>query len=71
MPSVAIFGGGVGGLTTTHELAERGFDVEVFDVRPDLWGGVARSHNKIRIGDVRDAADPAGRAWLSILPRLL
>jgi uncharacterized protein with NAD-binding domain and iron-sulfur cluster len=50
MPSVAIFGGGVGGLTTTHELAERGFDVEVFDVRPDLWGGKARSHNKIGSG---------------------
>ena len=43
MPSVAIFGGGVGGLTTTHELAERGFDVEVFDLRSDYWGGKARS----------------------------
>ena len=50
MSSVAIFGGGVGGLTTAHELIERGFDVEVFDARPDLWGGKARSHAKIGSG---------------------
>ena len=48
MPSVAIFGGGVGGLTTAHELVERGFDVQVFDVKPDLWGGKARSQPKIK-----------------------
>ena len=50
MPSVAIFGGGVGGLTTAHELVERGFDVEVFDVKPDVWGGKARSQMKSASG---------------------
>jgi uncharacterized protein with NAD-binding domain and iron-sulfur cluster len=38
---VAIFGGGVGGLTAAHELAERGFEVTVFE--PKALGGKARS----------------------------
>ena len=50
MPSVAIFGGGVGGLTTAHELVERGFDVKVFDLRPDVWGGKARSQTQSKSG---------------------
>jgi uncharacterized protein with NAD-binding domain and iron-sulfur cluster len=48
---VAILGGGVGGLSAAHELAERGFDVTVYEWRqsddPDSWreslGGKARS----------------------------
>ncbi len=35
--TVAIFGGGVAGLTAAHELIERGFDVTVFERR--RWGG--------------------------------
>ncbi len=42
MPSVAICGGGVGGLSAAHELAERGFDVAVFDAN-ERFGGKARS----------------------------
>jgi uncharacterized protein with NAD-binding domain and iron-sulfur cluster len=38
---VAILGGGVGGLTAAHELAERGFRVTV--VEPKALGGKARS----------------------------
>jgi uncharacterized protein with NAD-binding domain and iron-sulfur cluster len=38
---VAVFGGGVAGLTAAHELAERGFDVTVYERR--AWGGKARS----------------------------
>src|SRR5690348_16236639 len=38
---VAVFGGGVGGLTVAHELAERGFRVMVFE--PKAPGGKARS----------------------------
>ncbi len=38
----AILGGGVGGLSAAQELAERGFDVEVFESKP-AWGGKARS----------------------------
>ena len=42
MPSVIVIGGGIGGLTTAHELAERGFTVDVYEPRTD-WGGKARS----------------------------
>lgn len=38
---VLVLGGGVGGLTAAHELAERGFQVTV--VEPKAWGGKARS----------------------------
>lgn len=38
---VAVFGGGMAGLTVAHELAERGFSVTVFE--PTAWGGKARS----------------------------
>ena len=40
--TVAILGGGIGGLTAAHELAERGFDVRVFESKP-IFGGKARS----------------------------
>jgi uncharacterized protein with NAD-binding domain and iron-sulfur cluster len=36
-----VFGGGIAGLTAAHELAERGFDVTVYERR--AWGGKARS----------------------------
>src|SRR3954451_9096909 len=39
---VAVLGGGVAGLTAAHELAERGFDVTVYEARRRL-GGKARS----------------------------
>ncbi|MGH7619281.1 MAG: hydroxysqualene dehydroxylase [Gemmatimonadaceae bacterium] len=42
MSRVIVVGGGVGGLTAAHELAERGFDVHVYEAR-DAWGGKARS----------------------------
>lgn len=38
---VAIIGGGVAGLTAAQELAERGFQVNVYEQR--AWGGKARS----------------------------
>jgi uncharacterized protein with NAD-binding domain and iron-sulfur cluster len=39
---VVILGGGVAGMSAAHELAERGFDVVVYDTR-DIPGGKARS----------------------------
>ncbi len=40
---VAVLGGGVAGLTAAHELAERGFSVDVYEQR-GLLGGKARSY---------------------------
>ena len=41
--TVAVLGGGVGGLSAAHELAERGFDVTVYEQRARP-GGKARSY---------------------------
>lgn len=43
MSKVIVLGGGVAGLSAAHELIERGFEVEVYEQRPDHWGGKARS----------------------------
>ena len=40
--TVAILGGGVGGLSAAHELIERGFAVTVYE-RAEVFGGKARS----------------------------
>jgi uncharacterized protein with NAD-binding domain and iron-sulfur cluster len=45
MSKVAIFGGGVGGLSAAHELVERGFSVAVYEAK-NMWGGKARSMGK-------------------------
>ncbi|WP_029110341.1 FAD-dependent oxidoreductase [Mycobacterium sp. URHD0025] len=42
MTTVAVLGGGIGGLTAAHELADRGFDVTVYEGR-GAFGGKARS----------------------------
>jgi uncharacterized protein with NAD-binding domain and iron-sulfur cluster len=40
--TVAVLGGGIAGMTAAHELAERGFQVTVYEKRPEP-GGKARS----------------------------
>ncbi|WP_439025759.1 hydroxysqualene dehydroxylase [Haloarchaeobius sp. DT45] len=52
---IAILGGGVGGLSAAHELADRGFDVTVYE-HHDRFGGKARSFPGPTDGD---AALPA------------
>lgn len=42
MTSIAIFGGGVAGLSAAHELIDRHYDVTVYEAR-DIPGGKARS----------------------------
>lgn len=39
---VAIFGGGIAGLSAAHELLDRGFEVTIYERRRS-WGGKARS----------------------------
>ncbi len=50
MNSIAVLGGGVGGLSAAHELAERGFSVTVFE-QNDRFGGKARSFPGPKDGD--------------------
>jgi|GEM_PF-174563 len=40
--SVAVLGGGIGGLSAAHELAKRGYDVTVYETSSEV-GGKARS----------------------------
>jgi len=42
MARVIVVGGGIGGLTVAHELAERGLEVHVYEARA-AWGGKART----------------------------
>ncbi len=53
--SVVILGGGVAGLSAAHELAERGFDVSVYE-RQSIVGGKARSIDVP--GSARDGRRP-------------
>ena len=42
MKKVIIIGGGIGGMSAAHELIERGFEVEVYELN-HIAGGKARS----------------------------
>src|SRR6185437_9934916 len=45
MAKVIVIGGGVAGMSAAHELAERGFEVEVYEHKKKYCGGKARSVN--------------------------
>ncbi len=64
---VVVIGGGVGGLTAAHELIERGFEVEVFESRPD-FGGKARSQPVVGTG-AGGRADLPGEHGFRFYPR--
>lgn len=65
-PKVAIFGGGVAGLSAAHELAERGFEVDVYESR-DMFGGKARSIGQPQTG-VQGRADLPGEHGFRFIP---
>ena len=43
MKKIIVLGGGVAGMSAAHELAERGFSVEVYEHKENYCGGKARS----------------------------
>lgn len=67
MPSVIVIGGGIAGLTAAHELAERGFEVDVFEARPE-WGGKARSQ-PVRASGTNGRRDLPGEHGFRFYPR--
>lgn len=65
--SVLVIGGGVGGLTAAHELASRGFSVDVYETRP-TFGGKARSQPLTGTG-AGGRADLPGEHGFRFYPR--
>ena len=62
---VIVLGGGVAGMSAAHELAERDFDVTVYETRA-IPGGKARSMPVPGSGDRAAAATfPASTAFAS------
>ncbi|HXY02618.1 MAG TPA: FAD-dependent oxidoreductase [Terriglobales bacterium] len=67
MAKIVVIGGGVAGLTVAHELAERGFDVHVYESRTS-WGGKARTQPVIGTGTDR-RRDLPGEHGFRFYPR--
>ena len=63
--TVAVFGGGISGLTAAHELAERGFDVTIYERR--AWGGKARSTEVPGTGTGGRKDLPGEHGWRTFL----
>lgn len=53
--NVAIFGGGIAGLTVAHELLLRGFNISLFE-KEDILGGMARSR-------IEKSGYPSEHSW--------
>jgi 15-cis-phytoene desaturase len=67
MPSVIVIGGGIAGLTAAHELAERGFQVDLYESRP-VWGGKARTQ-PVRETGAHGRRDLPGEHGFRFYPR--
>jgi uncharacterized protein with NAD-binding domain and iron-sulfur cluster len=65
-PTVIVLGGGVGGMTAAHELAQRGFRVTVYELR-EVPGGKARSI-PVRGSGVGGRADLPGEHGFRFFP---
>jgi hypothetical protein len=66
---IAILGGGVAGMSAAQELAERGFEVEVYE-HLAVPGGKARQRHQAEHQD-RRTRRPSRGAWLPLFPRIL
>jgi 15-cis-phytoene desaturase len=66
-PRVIVIGGGVAGLTVAHELADRGFAVEVYEARAEP-GGKARSQ-PVRGSGTAGRLDLPGEHGFRFYPR--
>ncbi len=63
---VAILGGGIAGLTAAHELAERGFQVHVFEASAG-FGGKARSFDVVASGELHEGRIKLGEISTALL----
>ena len=67
MKKIIVIGGGVGGLSCAHELAERSYEVHVYEARAS-WGGKARSQPVANTG-TGGRADLPGEHGFRFYPR--
>ena len=64
---VVVLGGGIAGMSAAHELVERGFKVEVYEIK-SIPGGKARSIPKLNSG-VDGRKDLPGEHGFRFFPR--
>ena len=67
MKKIIVIGGGIGGLSCAHELAERAYEVHVYEARTS-WGGKARSQPVANTG-AGGRADLPGEHGFRFYPR--
>jgi len=68
MKKVIIIGGGVAGMSAAHELAERGFEVHVYEKNPVYPGGKARS-TRVEGTSINGSEELPGEHGFRFFPR--